>query len=245
MAASKALISIVVPVLGEGPGLASLPDRVREAAGGEPHELIVVDGDPQGSSIRRMDHASALLLALGSDQIPSRARQMNLGAARSSGDVLLFLHADTDLPPGALGPVRGCLANGLAVGGAFSLGFDDSSPALSLVAATARVRTRLTRVPFGDQALFLTVQAFVELGGFPDIPVMEDVALFRAIRSRGWEIVILPERVSTSARRYREDGIPRRVLGNWRLQLLYALGADPARLSRGYRPPSQGREEEQ
>ena len=195
-------LSIVVPVLREDPArVARLAERVLAQ---EPDvELVVVDADPDGASLAALapdPRLQALTLPEGTP--PGRARQMNAGAAAAAGEVLLFLHADTRLPQGGVGAVRGVLALGLARAGAFDLAFDSPLPVLRLVAFGARLRSRIERLPYGDQCHFITRELFEELGGYPDTPIMEDVEFMRALRRRGEPIVILPERAVTSARRY-------------------------------------------
>ena len=234
---SRGEISVVVPVLRE-PRLDGLVRHVRDIAGPEPVQLVVVDGDPAGSSLAAlraaMPEAAAcpdLILFAAS---PGRARQMNAGAARATGGILVFLHADTRLPAGAFDALRAALGTGLARAGSFDLAFDTGRPALRFVARVGSIRSRMERIPYGDQVHFFDAAYFRALGGYPDVPIMEDVELFRRIRRRGEGCVILPDRAVTSARRYERDGIARRVLGNWRLRLLHALGVPPRRLAGQY-----------
>lgn len=167
---------------------------------------------------------------------------MNAGAEAASGDILLFLHADTRLPDKAFDLVVEALATGLPLAGAFDLDIDTSGLSrgktlgLRVVVWFARLRSRLERKPYGDQGFFIARDDFRRLGGFPELPIMEDVAMHRRILSLGEDIVILPQRVRTSPRRWLKEGIVSRTLRNWRLRLKFALGVSAERLVADYRP---------
>ncbi|HLE85978.1 MAG TPA: hypothetical protein VJG13_16695, partial [Thermoanaerobaculia bacterium] len=164
----------------------------------------------------------------------SRGGQLNRAAAAAAAYVLLFLHADTVLPPGALDAVRAAVAAG-APGGGFLLRFDSERRLMRLGGRLVGLRTRLTRAPLGDQAQFVTREAFRELGGFREWPILEDLDLVRRLRRRG-RVAILPLRVTTSARRYETEGVLRTVARNWWIWGLYVCGISPHRLARLYRP---------
>lgn len=227
MAAMPAL-SIVVPVLDEAasivPCLAALA-RLR----GRGVEVVVVDGGSHDGTPR--------LAAPWCDRVITsprgRAMQMNAGAHASRGDVILFLHADTTLPPGADALVAGGLERGARDWGRFDVAIAGADPLLAFVAMLMNARSRLTGVATGDQALFVKRAAFVAEGGFPAIPLMEDVALSKSLKRRGPPLC-LRERVVTSGRRWERHGTLRTILLMWRLRLEYALGADPGRLARRY-----------
>lgn len=226
--ASPPTFSVVIPVLGEDGVNATLEaiDRIR---GDEKVERIVVDGDPQGGTIARVPPGSALCLTAPR----GRASQMNAGAARASGRVLVFLHADTGLPQGAFTHIGRAVAAGAAAG-AFDLGFDGGGPAFGLIARVGSLRSRLTGLPFGDQAQFFTREAFAALGGFAPLPLMEDVDIMRRAGRLRLPVTILPARVATSARRWQAEGMVRCTVRNWSLLLLYLCGVAPARLARHY-----------
>jgi rSAM/selenodomain-associated transferase 2 len=218
-------LTIVMPVLDEAAGIeaalrALSPLRQRGA------EVIVVDG---GSGDGTLELARPL-----ADRVLSaprgRATQMNAGAAAARGDVLLFLHADTRLPQDADRLILDGL--GRRVWGRFDIGFDGGG-LLRLVALAMNLRSRLSGIATGDQAMFVTRAAFEEAGGFPPIPLMEDVAL-SALLKRLSRPLCLSARVTTSGRRWREHGLLRTILLMWRLRLAFYFGADPVPLARAY-----------
>lgn len=223
------LFSVVTPVLGEADRINALVDHIRMAGYGLAVEIVVVDGDPAGSTLAALSRDGVLTLTAP----PGRARQLNAGAVAATGDNLLFLHADTRLPAGAFQAAAAAL-NGPADAGAFSLSIRTQNPWLRLIAAGATLRSRLFSLPYGDQAQFVRRDLFLAMGGFPDIPIMEDVALMRAIVRAGGKIAVLPQRVTTSARRWETEGIARTTLRNLTLLTLYTLGVPARRLARLY-----------
>jgi rSAM/selenodomain-associated transferase 2 len=220
-------LSIVMPVLDEAAEIeaalqALVPYRRRGV------EVIVVDG---GSS----DSTPELARPLADRVIAAprgRSLQMNAGAAAAQGDVLLFLHADTRLPDNADRLLLDGLAHSGRAWGHFNVRIDGGG-LLRVVAATMNLRSRLTGIATGDQALFVARAAFESVGGFPPIALMEDVALSAKLKRRGRPLA-LRARATTSARRWRAHGTLRTVLLMWRLRLRFFLGADPAKLARAY-----------
>jgi rSAM/selenodomain-associated transferase 2 len=219
------MISIVMPVLNEAAGIeaalrALAPLRARGA------EVIVADG---GSG----DGTAALARPLADRVLAAprgRAAQMNAGVPAATGDVLLFLHADTRLPEDADRFILDGLKNHLW--GRYDVRFDGGG-LLRLVAIMMNTRSRLTGIATGDQAMFMMRAAFVEAGGFPLIALMEDVALSARLKRLGRPLC-LSARVTTSGRRWRRHGLWRTILLMWGLRLRYFFGADPARLARVY-----------
>lgn len=220
------MLSIVVPVLNEAAEIeaalhALAPFRARGC------EVVVVDG---GSA----DNTSALAAPL-ADRVTTasrgRASQMNAGAAAAKGDVLLFLHVDTRLPDNADILVRETLARSRRVWGRFDVRF--TRGALSLIAWTMNLRSRLTGIATGDQAMFVKRDAFARPGGFPAIALMEDIALSAQLK-RFSRPICLAARVTTSPRRWQKHGTVRTVLLMWRLRLAYLFGARPDALARAY-----------
>jgi GT2 family glycosyltransferase len=149
--------------------------------------------------------------------------------------VLLFLHADTVLPPAAFERIAEAMRDEGCVGGAFDLRIDSRRTGFRVIEKVASLRSRLTRIPYGDQAIFIRASCFRTLGGFREIPLMEDVDLMRRIKRKGWRIVIFREPVITSARRWEKEGLVFGTLRNWFLMTLYLCGVPPERLARYYR----------
>jgi rSAM/selenodomain-associated transferase 2 len=224
-------LSIIVPVLNESAGIAAALDALvpARAAG---HEVIVVDGGSTDGT-----RAAAEPLA---DRVISaprgRASQMNAGAALASGDVLLFLHADTRLPRGATDWLVARLHASGRAWGRFDVRIDGRHPLLPIIAWLMNARSRLTGIATGDQAIFVQRDAFAALGGFPAIALMEDVA-FSAAAKRRSPPLCLRERAVTSGRRWEAKGVVRTMLLMWWLRLRFLLGVSPERLHRSYYGP--------
>lgn len=219
-------VSVIVPTLNEADNIAACVASVRAQRGGGETEVVVVDG---GSTDGTVAVAAPLASVLASP--PGRAVQMNAGARRAGGNVLLFLHADSRLPAGALAAVRDALADPDVPGGTFTLRFDDAAPLLRLYAACTRLRFALFH--FGDAGIFVRSAVFERLGGFRQIPLMEDVDFLRRLRRAG-RLALVPRPVTTSARRFRRGGIVRQQLLNAALVAAFSLGVSPARLARWY-----------
>jgi rSAM/selenodomain-associated transferase 2 len=158
---------------------------------------------------------------------------MNRGAAQATGEVLLFLHADTRLPASAFAEIRDAFTNADCVGGRFDVELEGDHWMLPVVARMISERSRLTKVATGDQALFVRRGVFEQMGGFPDIPLMEDIAFCRRLKLMG-RVACLRSRVVTSGRRWEIDGIWRTIFRMWALKLLYLGGVSPARLKQYY-----------
>ena len=217
------MISVVIPTLGEQETIEAAITSARATL--DPCEVIVADG---GST----DRTRELAVAAGAtvvDAPGTRADAMNAGARSATGEALLFLHADTTLPERAGGAVRTTLAR--ADGGAFSVRFDDR-PGLAHLAA--RLYEQFHRGVYGDQAIFVTRVAFGQVGGYRPLPIMEDFDLVQRLRRTG-TFTVLPDTVTTSARRQRAHGEVRTFLTVAAIKLLYRLGVPPARLARAYR----------
>ena len=217
-----------MPVLNEAAGIqatlhALAPLRARGV------EVIVADG---GSS----DHTVALAHPLADRVIAApagRARQMNAGAAHARGDLLLFLHADTQLPAGSEELVRQALQH--AAWGRFDVRISGRPWMLRVVAALMNLRSRCTGINTGDQAIFVTRSAFHRVGGFPEQPLMEDVEISRRLRAAAGRPACLRARVTTSGRRWETRGVWRTILLMWRLRWRYWRGTAPDVLARAYR----------
>jgi rSAM/selenodomain-associated transferase 2 len=227
-------LSIIMPVLNEAANIemalaALAPYRERGV------ELIVVDGGSRdGTPALARPLADHVCVAT-----RGRAMQMNAGRAAARGKVFLFLHADTRLPDNANKLILDGLARSGRVWGRFDIRFDRCG-LLSLVACMMNLRSRLTGIATGDQALFVTGSAFDAVGGFPPIALMEDISLSMHLKRIGRPLC-LRARVTTSARRWQKKGALRTIFLMWRLRLAYFFGADPAQLARqyGYASPEQ------
>jgi rSAM/selenodomain-associated transferase 2 len=219
-------ISIVIPALNEE---ATLAATVASARGPGVREVIVVDGGSSDGTADLARHLAARVLSAPR----GRALQMNAGAAAATGTVLLFLHADTLLPEGFDTAVLTALQNPLVVGGRFDLLLMPGSFLLALTATLINLRSRLSRIATGDQAIFVRRRVFGDLGGFPELPLMEDVAFSRALKRAG-AVACLRQKVTTSSRRWRRGGVLRTILLMWSLRLLYFCGVSPERLRRAY-----------
>lgn len=224
-------LCIVVPVLDEaqtlGPRLQALQAFRQRGA-----RVVVVDGGSQDDTLAiAKDHADLALLAP-----RGRAAQMNAGAAACPADVLLFLHADTALPDNADVLVRRATL-GPFFWGRFDVRIDSPRPLLRLVSMLMNLRSRWTGIATGDQALFVRHDLFRQIGGFPELPLMEDIAISRALKQHG-RPACLNESVTTSARRWERHGVWRTIFLMWRLRAAFFFGADPRKLAiqYGYRP---------
>jgi rSAM/selenodomain-associated transferase 2 len=225
-------ISIVIPALNERDTINDCIAGVRRLDGGRVCEVVVVDGDVEGSTLDVIEDTGVIKMTAER----GRSRQMNAGAAAASGQVLVFLHADTKLPTGALLEITRTLEDPTCVGGAFAHRFDSDRFAYRLMSACVSLMTSRTRLPYGDQALFLRRNYFESIGAFAPIDIMEDFELVRRIRRRGDRLAMLRSPVHTSCRRMQEESIVRRVVTNWMMCALFTAGVSARRLARHYRP---------
>jgi rSAM/selenodomain-associated transferase 2 len=224
----KRNISIIMPTLNEAHGITATLTRL-QALRQAGHEVIVVDG---GSTDDTVAHAAPL-----ADRLVTaprgRACQMNAGAVAATRDVLLFLHADTMLPLDAAAHIT---SDNSHLWGRFDVRLTGTHPLLRIVESMMNLRSRLTGIATGDQALFVERALFLAVGGFPELPLMEDIALSRTLKRHGRPLC-LRAKVTTSSRRWEQNGVCSTILLMWRLRLAYFLGADPARLARLYHRP--------
>jgi rSAM/selenodomain-associated transferase 2 len=219
-------ISIIMPVLDEASLIVAALTRLQPLRT-QGHEVVVVDG---GSS----DGTAALSGSLADNTIQAprgRAAQMNAGAAIAAGEAFLFLHADTQLPEHADKIVLAALAD--RAWGRFDVKIDSSRRLLAVVGFMMNLRSRLTGIATGDQAIFVSRAAFNASGGFPLIALMEDVALSAKLKRAGAP-ACLSAKVLTSGRRWEKRGVLSTIVLMWRLRLAYFLGADPAELAKTY-----------
>ncbi|MCH7664534.1 MAG: TIGR04283 family arsenosugar biosynthesis glycosyltransferase [Acidobacteria bacterium] len=217
-------IAVVIPTLNEASALASnLPEIVAAS-----EEVLVSDGGSEDLTRQIAANCGARVVS----GPPGRGPQLNRGARAARGDGLLFLHADTVLPEGAVRSVANALANG-SVGGGFQIRFASSRPIYRLGSSIVNLRTHWFQSPLGDQAQFVSRTAFEELGGFPDWPILEDLEFMRRLKRLG-KVTILEPPVVTSTRRFEDRGITRTIAFNWLIFALYFAGVSPERLARFY-----------
>jgi rSAM/selenodomain-associated transferase 2 len=227
------LISIIIPVLNEQDVIGGLISHIRSLDSVERTEIVVVDGAPDRGTLKAITAKEVIKL----ESPRGRGLQMNEGVRVAKGTLLVFLHADTTLPRNALTLIDGALQDGHYMAGAFDLGIRSEKPIFRIIESISSLRSRITRIPFGDQAIFMGKQYFETIGGFQEISLMEDVEIMGRIRRTGDEIVILKEKVYTSPRRWEKEGILYCTLRNWLLQIFYLLGASSEKIARFYKPP--------
>lgn len=220
-------LAIVIPTLNEEAALAENLEPARSVA----DILVVADGGSSDRSLElAIEHGAKTVVSE-----PSRGLQLRSGAQLAithGATVLLFLHADTILPDDCRRRIRHALDDG-AVGGGFSIRFDDPRRLFRLGAGIVNLRTRMFKIPLGDQAQFVLATVYEELGGFADWPILEDLDFVRRLKRRG-PIAIVTAPVLTQARRFQEHGITRTVGTNWLIWLLFLVGVEPERLARLY-----------
>lgn len=224
----KYLISIIIPVFNEA---AIIERTLWQLSENSDVEIIVVDG---GSSDRTVDLAQQIAVKVITVANLGRAAQMNAGAAIARGKYLLFLHADTLLPTNYLRLVSETLSQPQVVAGAFELKIDSAARALRLVEFFVKMRSHLCSLPYGDQAIFLSQKVFLEIGGFANLPIMEDFELVQRLKRQG-KIAIAPAKVVTSPRRWQQLGVWRTTLINQLIIIGYYLGVSPVKLKNFYR----------
>lgn len=222
-------LAIVVPTLNEEAALRRILPGVLALAP-TPDEVVVSDG---GSTDRTVEVARELGARVVTGP-PGRGGQLTRGAEATTADILLFLHADTELPADGIRRIREAIAGG-AAGGGFYVRYDAPPPLLRLGGERLiNARTRLSGWPLGDQAQFVTRVAFRALGGYRDWPILEDLDFARRLRRHG-RLVLITTPVTTAARRFAEQGVVRTVATNWLIWILFLCGVSPHRLARLYR----------
>ncbi|MBG1265793.1 TIGR04283 family arsenosugar biosynthesis glycosyltransferase [Nostoc sp. WHI] len=222
-----AKISIIIPTLNEA---GNIKEAIAITQPSTNVEVIVVDGGSKDDTVKIAQSLGVKVIS----SSPGRAAQMNAGAVAASGDILLFLHADTRLPTGFDEMIRTALQQSGTVAGAFKLRINASFISLRWVEWGVNVRSHFCQMPYGDQAIFLTRKVFLEIGGFPELLIMEDFELMCRLKRIG-RIVIIPTPVLTSARRWVKKGVFKTTLLNQVVIIAYLLGVSPERIHRWYR----------
>ncbi|SPP65938.1 TIGR04283 family arsenosugar biosynthesis glycosyltransferase [Nitrospira lenta] len=225
-------IAVIIPTLNESSTIArTLTHTV--ALGFD--EIVVSDGGSTDPTLQMVQACCARVPVVRLVTAPTgRARQLNEGVKACRSDILLFLHADTELPPHAKTAIESAVKNPQIVGGRFDVRFDRPSRWGTIISWLMNRRSRLTGIATGDQAMFVRRQIFEQMGGFPNIPLMEDIAFSRHLKRRG-PTAALADRVTTSFRRWEKNGPLRTIFLMWTLRFLYWLGVSPTRLNQWYR----------
>jgi rSAM/selenodomain-associated transferase 2 len=223
-------ISIIIPVLNESGIINFTIEHLYTLDSADTAEIIVVDGSPHGETINTITGSDVQKI---SGQ-KGRGSQMNQGAAVAGGDILLFLHADTRLSHDALNQIVAATKQPDVVGGAFDLEIQSKKKIFRLIEQAASIRSRLTRIPYGDQAIFLQKRFFDHIGGYKDIPIMEDVELMQRVRKADKKIKFISRKVQTAPRRWEKEGVVYCTLRNWSIRTLYLLGVPPEKLKKFY-----------
>ncbi|MEW6087098.1 MAG: TIGR04283 family arsenosugar biosynthesis glycosyltransferase [bacterium] len=225
--------SIIIPVFKEAGIINNSIKDILDKFRTEKFEIIVVDGENNGSTINTINTGYANIKKSISGK--NRAKQMNAGASVSEGDVLLFLHADCALPENALDQIKNVFdSDPDTAAGAFNLKIDSNKIIFKIISKLSSLRARITKIPYGDQSIFIRKDYFLKLGGYRELPLMEDADLMRRIKKNKGKINILPAGVTASPRRWEKEGILYYTLKNWLITILYFLGAHPEKLKKLY-----------
>ena len=221
--------SIVIPVLNEEQTINSQIDYLHQIFSGTDYEIIVVDGSIDKATIGTINDSRVIKTS----SATRRAVQMNKGAAIAKGEILVFLHADTKLPEGTPALIKNALNKNIQAG-AFDLSIDTNYKILHLISYTSRLRSRITRIPYGDQTHFFRIKYFFYIGCYKEIPLLEDVEIMRRIKRSGDKVFIINTPVTTSDRRWVKDGVIYGILRNPLITVLYYFGVSPEKLVKLY-----------
>lgn len=223
-------LSIIIPVLNEAKNIQDTLALIQNNTNSSEIEIIVVDG---GSTDQTVSIAKKLEVIVVEPPTKGRAQQMNAGAAVATGDILLFLHADTKLPHNYDQLIINTLTQPKVIAGAFELAIDSPRASLRFIEVMVKLRSHLFSLPYGDQALFMKRSTFKQVGGFPDLAIMEDFAFVKQLKRQG-KIAIAPAVVTTSSRRWDKLGVWRTTLINQLMIIGYYLGVSPEKLRKFY-----------
>lgn len=222
-------LSIIIPVYNEPDTINDLIMHIKTIMNNNNYEIIIVDAQNNKSTLKKIKDNTVIKLV----SEKGRALQMNTGAESASGEILLFLHADTFLPENAYNFINQALINNI-VAGAFNLGLNNKKFIYRIMEIIVKYRTKVSRVPFGDQAIFIKKDYFFEIGKYKKIPFLEDVELMKRIRKNKNKICIISAKVLSSTRKWENDGIWYNTFRNTLIQILYSIGVSPHRLIKFY-----------
>ncbi len=236
-------LSIIIPVYRETLRICPRVDQLLGLELPRDVEIIIVDGEPGAPTLSHLKRSRSLppfVIPVESEK--GRGVQMNAGAAKASGDLLFFLHVDTVLDQTAIDRMAQRFSSLASTKdktfhrfcGAFDLHINSGKQIFRVIEKAASLRSRLSRIPYGDQGIFMSKALFDAIGGFPDVPIMEDVGIMKKIKAKRIRPIFLDHALSTSARRWEQEGVVYTTVRNWILICLYALGADPRLLARFY-----------
>lgn len=219
-------ISIIIPALNEEENIKPLAENLSEGD----QEIILVDGGSRDNTVQVAQAHGFIVIS----SAPGRGNQLNRGAAAARGKVLLFLHADTRLPPAFAKGILSILQQKKYIAGAFRLAIAQPAPAMRFICACANLRSYLLQMPYGDQAIFILKKNFIDLGMYPDLPIMEDYIFIKKAQKSA-KIALLPMSVTTSARRWKKLGVLRTTLINQAVLIGYHCGVSLEKLASLYR----------
>jgi len=232
----KADISIIIPVINEQTGINQTIKKIYHQAFSGILEVIVVDGHKDGTTISCIENREVIKLG----SAPGRSFQMNSGARTASGRILLFLHCDTVLPENALESVQGLMVNHCIKAGAFDLSIDKKGFVYRIIEKTASLRSRITKIPYGDQAIFIRQDYFFKIGQYREIAIMEDVDLMLRIKKDKARFQFLNNCALTSPRRWEKEGVIFTTIRNWTILTMFFSGIKPEKLAGFYKKHKDG-----
>ncbi len=227
----KTDISIIIPVLNEQETINQTIKKIYLQSFSGRLEIIVVDGSEDRSTILYIANPKVITVS----SAPGRGIQMNSGAKMASGNILLFLHSDTILPENGLNDILTVMKDRSIQAGAFDLAINQKGLAYRIIEKTASLRSRMTKIPYGDQSIFIRKKYFFNIGQYREIPIMEDVELMMSVKRDKGRLRFLKSRTSTSSRRWEKEGIVFCTLRNWTILTLFLLGMKPEKLAGFYK----------
>ncbi len=223
--------SIVIPALNEVCTINETIESIYSLDISYDIEIIVVDGNPDKNTLHAITYDKVIKIS----STPGRGIQMNKGAEIAKGEVILFLHSDTKLPSNAISLLMKTLENVDISGGAFDISIDSKGFLYRVIERVANIRTRITNVPFGDQGIFIRKEDFKNIGGYKEIPIMEDIDFIRRLKKNNSNMKIIKANVLTSARRWKNEGVIYCTLRNWFILIMYFLGMSPFKIKKFYK----------